>query len=77
MRAGPLIESEVTPEQRATILDLKWGGLSNRKIEEQVFGYAGGAAARKVKAVLDGATATTATESAATGPVAPAPSQSQ
>lgn len=43
---------DVPPDKRDLIIELKRQGLSGNKIEEQVFGFSGGAAYRSVRKVL-------------------------
>jgi DNA segregation ATPase FtsK/SpoIIIE-like protein len=69
--AGELPEVEDRPDDRTTrIRELAGQGWSQSAIEEEVFGYRGGAAHRTVRDVLNATTATATTSPGRNGPTA-------
>lgn len=69
--AGELPEAEDQPDSRtARIRELAGQGWSQSAIEEEVFGYRGGAAHRTVRDVLNATTATATTSPGRNGPTA-------
>jgi len=69
--AGELPEAEDQPDGRtARIRELAGQGWSQSAIEEEVFGYRGGAAHRTVRDVLNATTATATTSPGRNGPTA-------
>jgi hypothetical protein len=54
-----LVTADLVDHETARIRELHAGGMSGRKIQQEIFGYTGGAAYEAVSRALNGATITT------------------